>query len=399
MARVLKDWLNSYLEYTKKSEPPLLYKSWVAVSVIAGCLRRKCKLQLGTLRFYPNLYIVLVGPSGKCRKGTAMGDGESFLKDLGIKIASTSITREALIHQLKTSSDTSITADGKMSMHSSLTVFSKELTVFLGYNNQQLMADLTDFYDCADQWEYRTKNMGTDDISGVWVNLIGATTPDLLQTTLPRDAIGGGLTSRIIFVYENKKDHTEPFPVQTRAELELCTQLTTDLEKISMLQGEFAVTDSFIDVWIDWYTRVDSSPPPFEDHRFSGYFERRPTHMYKLCMIFSASRSDSMKIDVIDFERALDLLVRTEKMMPFTFSGLGKSTNSESLNRMLTIVAAKKRIKISELQGMFYNDADAKTLEGMIATMNLMDYAKTTIEGHEQFIVYNEGQTVRDLPT
>ena len=364
---------------------------------MAATLRRKCKLQLGTLVFYPNMYIVLVGPSGKCRKGTAMGDGEGFLKDLGIKIASTSITREALIHQLKVSSDTSITADGKMSMHSSLTIFSKELTVFLGYNNQQLMADLTDWYDCAPWWEYRTKNMGTDDISGVWVNLIGATTPDLLQTTLPRDAIGGGLTSRIIFVYENKKSHTEPFPVQTKEEMELSNLLRIDLEKISMLQGEFTVTDSFIDVWIDWYTKVDNSPPPFDDHRFAGYFERRPTHMYKLCMIFSASRSDSMRIDTIDFDRALDLLMRTEKMMPYTFSGLGKSSNSDSLNRMMAIIGNKKRVSIAELQAQFYNDADSRTLESMIATLNTMHYIRTVHEGGETYVVYNDGQTVRDL--
>jgi hypothetical protein len=106
--RQLKDWLESYLIYTKRSEPPTLYKAWTAVSVLAACLRRKCKLKWGTLTFYPNMYIVLVGPSGRCRKGTAMGPGEDFLTDLGIKVASTSITREALIHQLKTSSDTSI---------------------------------------------------------------------------------------------------------------------------------------------------------------------------------------------------------------------------------------------------------------------------------------------------
>ncbi len=368
------------------------------MSVLAAVLRRKCKLQLGTLVFYPNLYIVLVGPSGKCRKGTAMGPGEDLLTDLGIKIASTSITREALIHQLKVSSDTSITADGKMSMHSSLTIFSKELTVFLGYNNQQLMADLTDWYDCAGKWEYRTKNMGTDDISGVWVNLIGATTPDLLQSTLPRDAIGGGLTSRIIFVYENKKDHTEPFPVLSKEEIELCGQLRTDLEKISMLQGEFTVSPEFIDVWIPWYIAADNSPPPFEDHRFSGYFERRPTHMYKLCMIFCASRSSSMKIEVVDFERALDLLTRTEKMMPYTFSGLGKSTHSQSLNRMMTIVANKKKIGKEELVTIFRDDEDLRGIEAMMTTLDVMKFASLLHEGSNPYLVYNERQTAVLMP-
>lgn len=395
--RLLKDWLESYLIYTKRSEPPILYKTWVAVSVIAAALRRKCKLQLGTLTFFPNMYIVLVGPSGKCRKGTAMGPGEEMLTDLGIKVASTSITREALVRQLKTSSDTNITENGTLTMHSSLTIFSKELTVFLGYNNQQLMADLTDWYDCAGRWEYRTKNMGTDEINGVWVNLIGATTPDLLQTTLPRDAIGGGLTSRIIFVYENKKDHTEPFPVQTKEEIELAVKLRADLDKISLLQGEFTVTDSFIDRWIDWYTKTDSSAPPFEDHRFSGYFERRPTHMYKLCMIMNASRTGSMRIDVQDFERALSLLTRTERMMPYTFSGLGKSNSSDTLNRAMTVIGAKKKMTVAELQAMFYNDADARTLEGIIMTLERMHYIRTGHEGKEPIIEYNEGQTIVEL--
>jgi hypothetical protein len=343
------------------------------------------------------MYIVLVGPSGKCRKGTAMGPGETLLEELGIKVASTSITREALIHQLKTSSDTSFLPDGKgMALHSSLTIFSKELTVFLGYNNQQLMADLTDWYDCAGRWEYRTKNMGTDDITGVWVNLIGATTPDLLQTTLPRDAIGGGLTSRIVFVYENKKDHTEPFPVQSKEEIELGKILRSDLERISMLQGEYTVSDGFIETWIEWYMRIDNSPPPFEDHRFAGYFERRPTHMYKLCMIFNAARTDSMKIDVIDFDNALSLLTKTEKMMPYTFSGLGKSPNSDVLNRVLGIVGMKKRISVSDLQGMLWADADKRTLQGVVETIISMHYADSCYEGNETYLIYNPDQKVRE---
>jgi len=384
------------MTYVSRSEPPQLYKAWVAVSVVAAALRRKCKLQLGTLTFYPNLYVVLVGPSGKCRKGTAMGPGEDLLTDLGIKIASTSITREALIHQLKTCNDTNITKEGKMSNHSSLTIFSKELTVFLGYNNQQLMADLTDWFDCAGKWEYRTKNMGTDDINGVWVNLIGATTPDLLQTTLPRDAIGGGLTSRIIFVYENKKDHTEPFPIMTMEEISLGENLRIDLENISMLQGEYTVTEGFIEKWIEWYTRIDNSPPPFNDHKFAGYFERRPTHMYKLCMIFNSSRTDDMCIDVIDFDRALDLLTRTERMMPYTFSGLGKSPSSSILSRVLTVVGNKKKVSVAELQAMFWEDADKKVLTGVIETLISMKFAIPSQEGKDAYLIYNPDQKVRE---
>ena len=163
-------------------------------------------MQWGTISFYPNMYVVLVGPSGKCRKGTAMSQGYDFLKEMGTKMAAESTTREALIQALQQSNDTQVDpVTNKMYLHASLTIYSQELTVFLGYNNVALMSDLTDWYDCRSSWTYRTKHQGTDEIIGVYVNLIGATTPELLQTALPRDAIGGGLTARMIFVFETKK--------------------------------------------------------------------------------------------------------------------------------------------------------------------------------------------------
>lgn len=388
--RIISDWLESYMEYTKKSEPPLLYKTWTAVSVIAACMRRKVKLEWGTIDVYPNLYIVLVGPPGRCRKGTAMSVGEGFLRELGIKVSSNSITREALIHQLKTCSDTHIDANGKMYLHSSLTIFSKELTVFLGYNNQALMADLTDWFDCGDVWEYRTKNMGTDDITGLWVNLIGATTPGLLNTALPQDAIGGGLTSRIIFVFEPDKDHTELAPFLSAKDKELGNALLIDLERIAMMQGTFACSESFIESYTNWYNIADNSPPPFDDHRFAPYFERKPTHLWKLSMIMNASRGGDMILDKIDFDRALELLNRTEKKMPQTFASYGKNREADTLNRVMAIIGKRKSISVTELQRMTYLDADARTLNGIVQTLCDMGYARPMQEGGEVVLTYND---------
>lgn len=358
--------------------------------MIAACLRRKCRLKWGTIDIYPNLYIVLVGPPGRCRKGTAMSVGEGFLRELGIKLSSSSITREALIHQLKTSSDTHIDANGKMFIHSSLTIFSKELTVFLGYNNQQLMSDLTDWFDCADIWEYRTKNMGTDDISGLWVNLIGATTPDLLNIALPKDAIGGGLTSRIIFVYEQDKDHTEVAPFLNEKEVALANDLFIDLERISMLQGDFSVTSEFIERYSTWYMKADSTPNPFDDYRFAPYFERKPTHLWKLSMIMNASRTDSMLIEEKDFDRALAILERTERNMPYTFSGYGKNREADNLNRVMSIVGTKKRISVGDLQRLVYLDADKRTLFNIVETLESMEYLNIKREGTESILEFNE---------
>lgn len=389
-SRLCRNWLESYLEYTKKSEPPILYKIWTAISVIAACMRRKTRLKWGTIDIYPNLYIVLVGPPGRCRKGTAMSQGEGFLRELGIKLSSSSITREALIHQLKTSSDTHVDANGKMYLHSSLTIFSKELTVFLGYNNQQLMADLTDWFDCGDTWEYRTKNMGTDDITGVWVNLIGATTPDLLNSTLPKDAIGGGLTSRMIFIYEQDKDHTEIAPFLSQKEHQLANDLLIDLEKIAMLQGDFTATEEYIERFSSWYAVADSTPPPFDDYRFAPYFERKPTHLWKLSMIMNAARTNSMCLAACDFDAALKLLEKTEVKMRYTFSGYGKNRDADTLTRVMTIIGNRKEISVAELQRITYLDADARTLSGIVQTLIDMNFIIPKQEGSQSLLVYNK---------
>lgn len=306
-------------------------------------------------------------------------------------MAAESITREALVRELKQSNDTQVdVSTGDMFLHASLTIYSQELTVFLGYNNQALMADLVDWYDCGDVWTYRTKNMGTDEIIGVWVNLLGATTPELLQTTLPRDAIGGGLTSRIIFIYEQRKGKTCPAPFLSKEERALKKLLGQDLDKICILSGEFKVTDEFLERYIEWYTNYSEADSPNNDYRFSGYYERRPTHLRKLCIILSASRDSNKLITLGDFDKALTILERTEKKMAYTFSGVGKSDDAEMMQRVMTSVAASKEIDFSILLQRFYQDVDKTKLEQMIGSLVAMEFATVDYSGGRRLIKYNK---------
>lgn len=374
MARILEDWIAGYQQFTDNSESPDLYKEWVAVSVIAACLQRKVHLEWDTPT-YPNMYIVLVGPSGKARKGTAMTPGLEMLQELGtINLAAESITREALIRELKRSSGTELT-DDKMISHCSLTIYSPELTVFLGYNNQQLMVDLGDWFDCRPRWTYRTKTQGEDEIIGVWVNLIGATTPELLQESMPSIAIGGGLASRMIFVYQEKKSKTIALPFLTVEDMKLRHNLMLDLDRIRMMKGEFSLSQNFLDLWVPFYEKQDDNPP-FKDPKFNAYFSRRAKHLLKLCMIMSASDGDDMQITGRIFERAKDLLERTEVFMPRTFAGFGQSDQAAVLVRVMAVLGARKSIAYNELIEMFFEDATLDTMEAIIRTIEHMKWGK-----------------------
>jgi hypothetical protein len=333
------------------------------------------------------MYIVLVGPAGKARKGTAMAPAQKLLEDLDIKMAAESMTRESLIKCLAETSESIQDAEGKITFHSSLTIFSPELVVFLGQNNQNLLMDLTDWYDCRNRWTYRTKNMGTDEITGIYVNLIGATTPELIRSTLPLDAIGGGLTSRMVFVYEEKKGKIVAAPMLSKEEMELQATLRRDLERIYLMRGEFRVTQGFFDKWVEWYTAQEDNPP-FVDPRFAGYIERRPNHVMKLSMILNASRTSTMIIDKTDIDRAIKILTFTERKMTNTFSGVGKSNNADVISRVMSEIAIRKQITFSQLLELFYFDADKRVLTGIVETLKEMKFINTIQKANELILCY-----------
>ena len=389
MQRALPDWIEGFMQFTDNSEAPTLFRYWTAVSCVAAALQRKTYVSLGTLTFYPNMYIILCAPSG-IRKGTAMGPGYELLNDIGIKMSAQATTLQALVKRLKNTTNNTIDPiTGEISMHSSLTVYSKEFTVFLGYRNQELMSHLCDWYDCENRWRYETISRGEDEIIGVWVNIIGATTPELIQTSMPVEAIGGGLTSRMIIVYETKKGKFVPFPILTHQEELLRESLKHDLDKIALLSGRFKFDRDYIDSWIDWRVKEEENPPQFNDPRFHGYTQRRPAHLMKLTMVMSASRGDDMILRKVDLDRGIEALCRVEKRMPMVFSGLGKSDIADLVPRVIGWLSVKKETTMAELMREFYYDADVNTMERVLKSLETQEKLKRVVSDRGVKIRFN----------
>ena len=371
--RKLANWLESYMEYTENSEPAYLFRKWSAVSVLAAVLRRKCYMPI-LYNVYPNMYIALVGPPGASRKGTAMEPGLRLLRRLGIKLAADATTREALIRELSETTEMYIDGTGKKAgMHSSITIYSKELAVFLGFKNPMLLADLCDWFDCNERWKNQTKNCGVEDIINVWVNLIGATTPDLLQSMLPPDVVGGGLTSRTIFVFEATKGKVVPLPFPTSKELKLLEDLYSDLEQISTTTGAFAVTRSWTDSYVMWYTGP-AQIPVFRSGPLQYYNDRRQIHLMKLCIIMCVSRTDSMVIDGCDFDSALKLLQETEAKMHHAFGGFGKNKEADVQFRIMQTIGINKKTTVADLMRYYHQDIDKDTLASILYTLEQMKF-------------------------
>jgi len=388
--RKLPDWIDGFLLYMDNTEPPHTYKLWTAISVLASALQRKCFLRWGTLTFYPNLYILLIGPPSS-RKGTAMGPGADLIRDANIPIATEATSLQAVMQSMMESSNSIIKDNGEMEVHSSLTVFSEEFTVFLGYDNKDLMTYLCRWYDCPRIFKYRTIQRGVEEVQGVWLNLIGATTPELIRSSLPPDAIGGGLTSRMICIYEEKKGKEVIIPIQTKEEIELYQYLLYDLEKILLYNGEYKYTESFLDVWTDWRTNTANKEPKFSDPRLEGYLGRQPAHLMKVAMIMSASRGVGPKLVLTgdDLIRAIKILDEAEIKMSRVFSGVGKTEVSRLIPEVIAYISSQGgKITKDKLVQKFYIEADEFTIDNVIRTLNVMNYLEIDISKIPHVLTY-----------
>ena len=374
--RHLPDWIDGFMQLTENSEPPILFRKWTAISAIASALQRKVRIDWGTsLTFYPNLFVVLVGPSAT-GKGTVMNFALDIMSKVpAIKMSAQATSLQALIRRLKETNLTDIDmVTGEQQFHSSMSIFSKEFTVFLGYHNRELMAALCDWYDCDSRWKYETISRKTEEIVGVWVTLFGGTTPESVKSAIPLEAIGGGLTSRIIFIYEEKRAKLVVLPTQTQRERDLQEMLTRDLEQISMWSGQFRYTENFASEWSDWCFNADKNPP-FYDKKFDGYMGRRRGHLMKLCMILAASHGQNgLVLTADDLGNANILLLEAEINMSSVFKGLGKSDISALVQDSIVFItnSATSDIPVWQFARHFEGDMDKFAMDRVLTTLETM---------------------------
>ena len=363
--RNLKDWIDAFLYYTSDTEPRETYRRWTAVSTIAAVLQRKCWVRWGRETFYPNMYIVLVGPPA-ARKGTAIKEGKEFLDQLGVQVAADEGSRQKLISALEETSAQDLGQDGKMIYHSSLTILATELTVFLGYENFDMLSMLCKWFDCENRYVYDTFRGGRQEIPNVWVNILGATTPVQLQASLPEGAFGSGFTSRVVFVFEDDMDKIVIKPSVSDKQREVWKLLKLDLEHIKSLSGEFKTTKAFEDLYTSWRMNSASKPVFPNEPRLEYYVQRRPAHLFKTAMIYAAARGDDLTLDASDLQIAINALEETEANMPMVFRGIGGNPLAGAQTRMMTILQRTPVMKTGDLLMMFQNDLSVNQFREII---------------------------------
>lgn len=375
MSRHFSNWLQGYLDYTSASESPTPFHFWTGVATIAGALRRRVWIDMRYFQWAPNFYIVLVGPPGVAAKSTTIQSGMKLLERLKVPFGPSSMTWQALAKSLEESIQTvkyfDLTGSPAEQVFSAITVPVSELGTFLRMDDTSLIDVLIDLWDGGLRtWSHKTKSSGNTEIKNPWINIIACTTPSWLQNNFPEHMIGGGLTSRVIFVYGDKKRHLVAYPfdyISTDQHRETEEKLFHDLCEISTLAGEYRLTNDALIFGRHWYEEHwTKRPAHLASDRYGGYISRKQTHIHKLAMVISAAKRSKLVIEVDDLREANELITSIEADMQKVFTSIGLVDSARQVQELVAYVRSYTFISTQDLWNLCMSSMDMKTFRANI---------------------------------
>lgn len=330
------------MHYASFSEAPRHMHFWTAVSTIAGALRRRVWVDMAYFTWTPNFYIILVAPPGVVSKSTTAGIGMSLLRKVpDIKFGPDVVTWQALVTGFAEST-MSFEYQGEFHAMSALTIESSEFGNLLNPQDKEMVDLLVSLWDSKPgAFEKKTKGSGNDVVENPWINLIACTTPSWIAGNFPEYMIGGGFTSRCIFVYADKKAQLVAYPGDVvPSDLKQQAQcLVEDLCQISMMAGEYKLTKEAYKWGRAWYeTHNTAKHLHMDDERFGGYLARKQTHIHKLAMVLAAAESSNLSITPDHLALAAQMVTDLEPDMQFVFSKIGKSEEAVYAERLIWYV-------------------------------------------------------------
>lgn len=399
--RHFPDWIQSYLEYTKYSEAPKHMHFWTAVSTIAGALQRKVWIDMGYFKWYPNFYIILVAKPGIVSKSTTSALGMNLLRKVpNITFGPEVVTWPALIDAFSDVQQ-SFEYESSYIPMCPLTLEASELGNLLNPQDRDMVDLLVTLWDGKQgKFEKRTKHSGNNSLENPWINLIACTTPSWIAGNVPEALIGGGFTSRCIFVYAEQKRQLVAYPnLLIKEEVaELRAKLIEDLTEIGKLTGEFKLSPEAFRWGTEWYKlHNEHRPVHLDNERFGGYLARKQTHVHKLAMVLSAAQGDSMVIEREHLELAVTMVSDLEKDMAMVFSKVGKSESGVYAERLLEFVL--KRGGISYTEAYRYIHAHfprAKDFEDIVAGLIKSGYIRIEQQG-QSMMLYPAKSTPKEV--
>lgn len=392
--RNFPNWINAYLEYTRFSESPSKFHFWTAVSVMAGALRRRVWIDQKYFVWIPNFYIIFVARPGIVSKSTTADIGMSLLREVpGIHFGPNSLTWQALIQAMHQSVDTvEIPATGEIFASSAFTIVASELGSLLDFSDRAMIDVFVDLWDGRKTWSKRTKLDGEELIENPFINIVGCTTDAWIGENFSKYLLGGGFTSRTIFVYGKAKRHLVAYPAdQFSAQHSSLRQLLIqDLEAISQLSGEYTLSADAKKWGSEWYAEHNARYTQLNpaDEGLASFLARKQTFIHKLAMVLAAAQRDDLLITFEDIKFAAGMVSAIEQEIEDVFGKMGERDEVKDTQLLAAILKHHKAMTQQALYRAVYNRMGTEQFAAALRGLTMANYVKLQATGNEILITW-----------
>ena len=376
--------------YCEDTEVPSIFALWSGISTISATLGRDCFVSQGHFVVYPNTYIVLVAGSAKCRKSTSINIASRFIESVKprIKTLSQKMTPEALIGSLSgmmggEEGSTIITA------HAEGIAVVDEMATMIDSNafKSGMIPILTKLYDCED-FQYETRGRGLESVSNPCLSILAGSTLHWIKEAIPQVAIGGGFTSRVIFVYQDKVEKLIPWPTKNDTNDKIKADIIHDLNLVAKLRGPFAFEEKAKEVYSAEYKRFINESDFYDNKNLSGYAGRRHILLLKLSMIVSASDRDTRIVDEKDVAVAIKILESAEEYMPNVLAQISSEPIGDVCEEILHIIRHRKAVSRRELLKLMKHKLVARDLDVIVDSLAEMGVVQSEVCGKDINYIY-----------
>lgn len=269
-------------------ETPVSFDLGCGLSGLGAALRRNLWVSQIKWNVYPNLSILLVGPSG-VGKNTAINGVEELLAKVGIRIIGGK-TIETLTDQLCKGNEKPACA----------VMMAKELSDFIGKKDYQqgLLQGITDMLDTGEFKDITIKSdLKPRRIQQPTVTIMAGSTAAWLHKAMPPESMAGGFFPRFLILCEKAPKRQVPLVSELPlAELAAAEAATKDYETFYEAIAEFSkglkrmeLMPGASTMYQEWYC----SRQKFFSAVASEYAHRSRDHALRLAMLCAVSAMQS----------------------------------------------------------------------------------------------------------
>lgn len=388
-------YLDDFVLLMKGMSTPTRFCTWGALVQVSSVLKRDAWLKWYPGNFFGNLFVILVGPPRWQGKSTVIDDYvdpilRTFHKELPaewrgrkeVRAYHSKITPEALFDQLTHETVFEEMRNGKMvEVHipwSNAVLLMSELGTFLGKQkyNEGLIQKLTDLYSCKAEDDDTTKGKGKRIARDTYVTLLGGTTQEAIEKTIPDAAMADGFLSRVILVKgrEIVREWPRPYAV-VQGGMERVTKRLAWIA--ANKNGEYTFTkeaDAAHDRTNAELARWTKTHP---DPRLAAVCSRKDLHILKVAMLIRAARYDLSRVVTLDDYEAAQRIVDDAYVDVFeVVSEVGASPEVKAEGLVRRYLESRGEVTRKDLISRFSSKHGKAGIPARVLTTYLRDLAE-----------------------